>query len=293
MTDALMHPRYTEEDFKVIKEIIAPTGTPDTQIKIAIAYAMQLGLDPLRRQVMVIKTSGGYQVVVSIHAVGSLVSQHAEYRGCQSASVYPGEEISIDADGKVSHSYSPLKRAGKPHGAWATAIRQLGSTLVNFTIYLRYDDYAKETSDSWRKQPAWMIEKTARMFAMRAAFPDQIANVYAPEEFGERSVESGEVRARLTTRVPISGAASPVSMVTDAPPPLPWTKTIPEEKTKGLGECGCGAPLTRYTSPKTKLAYLQCTEALKAWEQTKDKSVFEGHHQELIREGICQESNQS
>lgn len=199
-------PQFTEEDIKLYKETIAPTGTPEAQIKLAFFYAMKLGLDPLRKQIMITKTGTGerqqYMIIVGIHGMTALIERHKEYRGIYSAAVYPGEDVIIDSLGNVKHEFKPLERANKllPIGAWATCARWLGDHTHKSTIYLNYKDYVNQYSTSWQKQPGWMIDKTARAFAMRAAFADILSGVYAPEEFGERSLESEEMD--LPTRIP-------------------------------------------------------------------------------------------
>lgn len=195
---------YNEEDIQLYKQTIAPAGTPDAQVKLVFMYAQKLGLDPLRKQIMLIKTGFGdriqYMIIVGIHGMTALIERHKDYRGLQSAAVYPGETISINSNGDVEHTYDPVSRHGeiRPLGAWATCARWLGDHTHKSTIYLNFADYVNPNSNSWRSQPGWMIDKTARAFAMRASFADILSGVYAPEEFGERSLESEEME--LPTR---------------------------------------------------------------------------------------------
>lgn len=213
MTDQLIQipiqDPLNETDIRLYRETIAPAGTPEAQVKLVFMYAQKLGLDPLRKQIMLIKTGSGerqqYMIIVGIHGMTALIERHKEYRGVYSAAVYPGETCVIDSIGNVTHTYNPPERLGeiKPLGAWASCGRWLGDHTHKSTIYLNFADYVNQYSQSWKQQPGWMIDKTARAFAMRAAFADILSGVYAPEEFGRRSLESEEME------LPTRGALAP------------------------------------------------------------------------------------
>lgn len=197
-----------DQDMKLWMQVIAP-GAPIEQARLVYHYARMLGLDPLRKQIMLLKTkayneeSGGwvdqYNILVGIHGMNSLVSSQPDYAGQESATVYNGEKLTIRSDGTVEHEYDPTKRQGLPLGAWASVVRVLHGKPVRFTIWLPFDQIAQrkarggELRAVWASRPDWMAEKTALAFADRKAYPHILSNVYAPEEFGGYSRVDGSV----------------------------------------------------------------------------------------------------
>lgn len=186
---------------------IAGDWPPEIQ-QLVLLTARAYGLNPLTKEVFAIKTKRGYQVVVGIHGLLKKAQQHVDYAGIRSASVYPGEAITIGSDGSVDHKYDPVKRiaAGldRPVGAWAQIGRVNKTGQITWTTkFLRFGDYNNPQSDSWRQQPGHMIETRAKAFVAREAYADAIGSLYTKEE-----LEDVDARVPSTYRkepVPITG----------------------------------------------------------------------------------------
>lgn len=275
-------PDEDSEDLKLFRALIASPDVPEAQVKMAFQYAKNLGLDPLRKQVMIIETTSkgqkNYQIVLSIHAMGALAAREADYAGINSAAVYEGERITIDARGMVEHTYDPTKRTGAILGAWATVYRMLHGHRVLHTIYLKIKDYRRQTF-TWDQQTAWMMEKTARAFALRAAYPEVLANVYAPEEFGNRSPESAQDGKLLRTSQLAENPFQPVGETGGAPGPLPWEVPIPETPVvQSVPFCGtCGSETEVVTGKGGKL-WRQCSFARNEFLEKGDKDIKNSHY---------------
>jgi phage recombination protein Bet len=280
-----------KEELDLFKGLIAPPGTPEAQIKLAMVYAQKLGLDPLRKQVMIIETySKGlktYQIVIGIHGMGALVARQKDYAGTISSAVYEAERITIDARGMVEHTYDPTKRSGAPLGAWSTTYRMLHGHRIGHTIYLKFDDYVKKNSPTWERMPAWMIEKTARAFTMRAAYPDVLSNVYAPEEFGERSSEQDQ-EGSLGGRNTFPGDQNPFTPPAQEPAfpseagseadraPLPWEKEVEVAEYKTI--CGtCGSDTVKFFGKDGKW-WRQCQVAREKFLKDGDREFSHAHY---------------
>lgn len=270
------------EELALFKALVAPPDTPDAQIKLALQYARNLGLDPLRKQVMIIETTSqgkkNYQIVLSIHAMGALAARQPDYAGINSAAVYEGERITIDARGMVEHTYDPTKRSGAIQGAWATVYRMLHGHRVMHTIWLPYQNYKRQTM-TWDRQGAWMIEKTARAFALRAAYPEVLANVYAPEEFGDRSPEKAEDGALARAAKLAENPFQPAPEATTPQGPLPWE--VPATETPNVQSvpiCGtCGSETEVVTGKGGKL-WRQCSFARNEFLAKGDKDIKNSHY---------------
>lgn len=237
MSTALMEkladlpPEYRNEDqVQLFCSIVAP-GVPADVVALCYHYAADLGLDPLRREVMPVAARArgdrgewitSWNIIVGVWAVTKLMGRQPDYAGMRSGVVYPGERCVIKADGSVEHEYDIVKRselfkvrAGDaiadpklclPVGAWATVTRALHGKERQFTSWMPFHQCAqtvlvdrpgggkvKELRSIWAQRPDWMNEKCAIMPSVRKAFAHKLGRIYAPEEFGAVSTEGGAI----------------------------------------------------------------------------------------------------
>jgi hypothetical protein len=267
MTDDLQRTPSKEEVYNLFKAVVAPPNTPDAYIHLAIEYARQLGIDPLRRQVMIIPSKDGPKIVVGINALRAVVQRNREWHSTNSAPVYKDDDFTIDSDGNVHHIMQPHKRASleRTVGAWATTIRMRHGQLKKFTIYLRTDDYRQAMSRSWQQQEPWMIAKTAEAFSIRQAFSDMVSGVYIPEEFGAETPREQMNDEVIPVQAPDTDAK--LKEILSKPPPEP----AGEELFCGL----CGSPLEIVKSSRG--LFKVCKDALKNYNDTKEKAELDGH----------------
>ena len=242
-------PEYRDEDrIRLFCSIIAP-GVPPDVVALVYHYAADLGLDPLRREVMPVearsKNNGqwvsSWNIIVGIWAVTKLMSRQSDYAGMRSAVVYPGEKCIIASDGSVRHEYDINERAQLfkarpgdavsdprlclPVGAWATVTRNMQGKERLFTSWMPFHQCAQTVLEDkpnggkvktlrsiWAQRPDWMTEKCAIMPSVRKAFAHKLGRIYAPEEFGALSTESGAI---------VVPEGAPVEAFAEAAPSLP------------------------------------------------------------------------
>lgn len=177
-TIALMQDVTNESRIALYSNVIAP-GAPKPMVELVYHYAKHLGLDPLRKEVMLIsfdrkKVTKGrngqkdtevwekdWTVIINVHGFVKIASREKDFAGLLSGVVYPGETCRIKADGTVEHEYDvddrhELGAAKKgadrllPIGAWASVTRMLHGLPVRYTKYLPFDQVAG-WKDEWEK----------------------------------------------------------------------------------------------------------------------------------------------
>lgn len=225
--------QIASEDARIAlySNVIAP-GAPKEQVALIHHYAHALGLDPLRREVMLVsfdrKQDDGnwgkqYSVIVNVHGLIKMMSRQHDFAGMASGVVYPGEPCKILPDQSVEHTADIQARNEMgaqaegarrilPIGAWCTVRRMLHGEIVRYTTYLPFvqvagfknewftDDKGKRSQrrvlrDIWGSRPDWMNEKCAIAFSARKGFDHAFgAGVYAAEEIGMESRDDGSIR---------------------------------------------------------------------------------------------------
>jgi hypothetical protein len=157
-----------------------------------------------------------------------------DYRGCTASAVCEKDECIINAgEGSVSHSYSPGKGRGPVIGAWARVVREGKTPIV---VWLEMAGYAQGTP-LWGKIPGTMIEKCARVAALRKAYPEAFGGLYIAEEMGMEEAsgpaeqrpslpsKTEEVKGKLTAQLQAANQVSArvsrmqIIDVPSAPPP--------------------------------------------------------------------------
>ena len=175
-------------EMEVIKSVIAK-GATDTELKMFVAMASKLGLDPLSKQIHMVKRrvklpsgdwSDAMTIVVGIDGYRLVADRTGRY--C------PGRAptYEYDDDGRVTSATAyALKLAG---GAWHEV------SAIAF-----WDEYAQLTKDGqptamWARMPRLMLAKCAEALVLRRAFPAELSGVYTEDEMAQASSEPAVVR---------------------------------------------------------------------------------------------------
>jgi phage recombination protein Bet len=192
---------FSRDEMSVIKDVIA-RGASDTELKMFVAMAQKLGLDPLSKQIHCVKrrarlADGSYgdamTIVVGIDGYRLVAERTGRY--C------PGKAptYEYDAHGKVTSATAyVLKLAG---GAWHEV------SAVAF-----WEEYAQTNKDGqptamWAKMPRLMLAKCAEALALRRAFPAELSGVYTDDEMQQASNEP--TPAPVVIAAPTPAAPSP------------------------------------------------------------------------------------
>jgi len=177
MTIKPNHSSYTEEDIKVIKDIIDPKGKlNDSQIKQFLYVCAEKKLDPRSRQIYALPKENFQTKEVTMSIQTSI----------------DGFRIIAERTGK----YAP----GKP----THFLTNDKGALVGATVYVKkftadgtwhevaatafLNEYMPaKPSPVWKSMPSVMIEKCAEARALRRAFPEAFSGLYSDDEMDQSS----------------------------------------------------------------------------------------------------------
>jgi phage recombination protein Bet len=182
---------WTEARIKLVKDAVCPKGISDEEFSLFIEQCKRSGLDPLLKEAFCVPRKANlgtresprwaYKHEFQPSETGMLAraERFPDYRGVQASAVFSGDAIEIDAgEGTVTHKFNPVKRSGSIAGAWARVVRASKAPIV---VWLDFSGYAQQTP-LWGKIPTTMIEKCARVAALRKAYPEAFGGLYIREE---------------------------------------------------------------------------------------------------------------
>ncbi len=141
-------------------------------------------LDPFTREAYLIKM-GEYpaQIVVGKDVYFKRAEKNPDYDGIESGVIVENAKGEItELDGCFYSANQKLV------GAWAKVYRK--SISHPKVAKIRFEEYCKLNKDGkpmsiWADKPAVMIEKCAKVFALREAFPNEFSGMYIEEEFND------------------------------------------------------------------------------------------------------------
>lgn len=212
---------YAEKDLALIRRTVA-ADTNNDEFNLFIHVARHLGLDPLRRQIYAFvfgkkakdQSKRRMSIIVGIDGFRSIADRTGNYRPDDdepSFEIDPASKSATNPAGlikatvrvfKFSHGdwhkvtasayweeYAPLKEAWSESrrvedGKWPDGNpRWKEVPAEGATKIITLDD-----SGNWAKMPRLMLAKVAEALALRKAWPDNFANVYAAEEIDRAKV---------------------------------------------------------------------------------------------------------
>lgn len=198
--DTTEHAKRMEQMRDLIKKTVCPSGINDAEFALFMEQAKRSGLDPLLKQAFCVPrrqkvSRNGRDEWVDKHefqpAEAGMIARaerFPDFHGVQASAVYAEDEIIIDTGaGTVVHRFNPAKRKGSLVGAWARLQR---ANKLPIIVWVDFSGYVQQ-SPLWAKMPSTMIEKVARVGALRKAYPEAFGGLYVA---GERpdDVENGE-----------------------------------------------------------------------------------------------------
>jgi len=195
---------FNSEQLKVLKQQIAPKCS-DTELDYFIEVCKQTGLSPFTREIYAISREAWnpetqrkepkMSIQVSIDGLRKRAANSGYYDG--STTFWCGE------DGKWLEVW--LKST--PPSAAKTVVYRKGCGQP-FTAVARFDAYKQDfkgkLSGLWEKMPDIMIGKCSEALALRKAFPEQTAGLYASEEMDQASNVSPQTQPVSTPQPEIA-----------------------------------------------------------------------------------------
>jgi phage recombination protein Bet len=192
-------PTVTREQLDLIKRTVAPDAT-DAELQLFLHDCARRGVHPLDRLIYFTKRGARYTPVTSIDFMRSQAAATGEMAGSDDATFV------LDED-------------GAPWSATVTVYRLTQSQRFAYTATARLSEYYPGDGGAgtmWRKMPHTMLGKCAEALALRKAFPQQLAGLYASEELqqADRLDEARGMPPAATPGVPVPPVEKPRSTIT-------------------------------------------------------------------------------
>lgn len=193
----------TEENIQLLKQSLADSKTTltDSELGIFLYQAQKTGLDPLARQIYVMKRDqGGVSFMTSIDGQRLVAQRTGEYDG-QTAPQWCG------MDGAWKEVWlSDDDPAAARVGVYRKGMREPVYGVATWKSYARYKDEwvngnrtgNKVPMGVWGQMPDVMLAKCAEALALRKAFPQELSGLYTPEEMN--SDDAPEPPRTMTTK---------------------------------------------------------------------------------------------
>jgi phage recombination protein Bet len=205
---------WTKERVELVKRTICPKGISDDAFALFMEQCKRSGLDPLLKEAFCVprrQKVGDSWVEAHVFQpaeAGMLAraERFPDYRGCQASAVYAEDDIIMDQGrGEVTHKFNPAKRKGQLAGAWARVER---TGKMPTLVWVDFQGYVQQTP-LWSKIPTTMIEKCARVAALRKAYPEAFGGLYIAEEMPE---EKPATETRAAKKPPLPPPEDPPAL---------------------------------------------------------------------------------
>ncbi len=248
---------WSRERVELIKRTICPKGIGEDEFALFIEQCKRSGLDPLLKEAFCVARRANtgsrerpnwttkYEFQPSEAGMLARAERFPDFKGIQASAVYAEDEIIVDqGQGEVTHRFNPAKRKGSLAGAWSRVVREGKLPVV---VWLDFAGYVQQ-SPLWSKIPTTMIEKCARVAALRKAYPEAFGGLYVREEMPAEEF------------VDVSGAAQPAAHAersTPAAAPAPAAHAAANDEAaeapyEVLGGKGSGAGKASFPTPLEK-----------------------------------------
>ena len=179
----------TPENIELLKQSLADAKTylTDGELGIFLYQAQKTGLDPLARQIYVMKREGGgVSFMTSIDGQRLIAQRTGEYEG-QTSPQWCG------TDGKWKEVWL---EDGNPSGARIGVYRKgMREPVYGVATWKSYN----QGRGTWNKMGDVMLSKCAEALALRKAFPQELSGLYTTEEMNNND-EAVEPPRTLTTK---------------------------------------------------------------------------------------------
>ncbi|WNG55867.1 phage recombination protein Bet [Archangium gephyra] len=233
--------QWSSERVELIKRTICPRGIGEDEFALFIEQCKRSGLDPLLKEAFCVarrQNAGNrekpnwvtrYEFQPSEAGMLARAERFPDFKGIQASAVYAEDEIIVDQGrGEVLHRFNPAKRKGSLVGAWSRVVRDGKLPVV---VWLDFAGYVQQ-SPLWAKIPTTMIEKCARVAALRKAYPEAFGGLYVREEMPAEEFEPTQAEPAASHGYEVLGArSSPVKASFPPPPAAPEPAPVQAQET--------------------------------------------------------------
>jgi phage recombination protein Bet len=253
---------WSRERVELIRRTICPKGIGEDEFTLFIEQCKRSGLDPLLKEAFCVgrrQNAGNrerpqwvtrYEFQPSEAGMLARAERFPDFKGIQASAVYAEDEIIVDqGKGEVVHRFNPAKRKGALVGAWARVVREGKLPVV---VWLDFSGYVQQTP-LWAKIPTTMIEKCARVAALRKAYPEAFGGLYVREEMPAEEYEAAPAVPEEHTHAPGHG---PYEVLGSKPGPVKASfPAQPAAEEQAVAPAGPAAEPPRPKSPATVVAF--------------------------------------
>lgn len=235
-TGEVVEMNWTQNQIQLIKDTVA-NGSTDDELKLLFYFAQRTGLDPLAKQVHMIKRWNA--------ALGKMA-------GTIQTGI-DGYRVIADRTGSYAGSDAPVfdfAKAGDkvPTCATVTVYRIIQGQRVAFSAPAYWDEYVQLKKDGtptsfWLKMPKGQLAKCAEALALRKAFPNDLSGIYTHEEMSQADNDLGitPITPKPIAKRPNKPVSKP-NNYNDAPPPEDPDAPPPEDPTEPSDSGGSDNP---------------------------------------------------
>ncbi|WP_338868117.1 phage recombination protein Bet [Myxococcus stipitatus] len=276
---------WSRERMELIRRTICPRGISEDEFALFIEQCKRSGLDPLLKEAFCVARRQNvgnrerpnwvtkYEFQPSEAGMLARAERFPDFKGIQASAVFAEDDIVVDQGrGEVVHRFNPAKRKGALVGAWSRVVRDGKLPVV---VWLDFSGYVQQTP-LWAKIPTTMIEKCARVAALRKAYPEAFGGLYVREEMPAEDFEPAHAEP-----APVGGAYEVLGArpgpVKASFPALP-TVAVPEK----VSRLDVDVPLAPLPSKEAEPApQLKASAVLVAFGPYKGKTASELSDEEL------------
>ncbi|QSQ18257.1 phage recombination protein Bet [Myxococcus landrumensis] len=279
---------WSRERMELIRRTICPRGISEDEFALFIEQCKRSGLDPLLKEAFCVARRQNvgnrerpnwvtkYEFQPSEAGMLARAERFPDFKGIQASAVFAEDDIVVDQGrGEVVHRFNPAKRKGALVGAWSRVVRDGKLPVV---VWLDFSGYVQQTP-LWAKIPTTMIEKCARVAALRKAYPEAFGGLYVREEMPAEDFESSQAEP-----APVGGAYEVLGAkpgpVKASFPALPTVPMAPEK----VSRLDVDVPLAPLPSKEAELVaapQLKPSAVLVAFGPYKGKTASELSDEEL------------
>lgn len=228
--------RWTRDELDLIKHTVVPQGATDSEFKLLLYQSNRLGLDPLSRQIYLIKRySDGKEhctIQTGIDGFRTVAERTGRYQG-QDGPYWCGEDGQW-VDVWTAEDHPVAAKVGILRSDFARPVYAVA-------LWSEYVQLTKERKPTrmWAKMGALMLGKCAEALALRKAFPQDLSGVYTTEEMAQADDEvDGASRGRGRRRSRAAAQDQAEQAPAAGGETIDTTADAPNRATllKGLGE---------------------------------------------------------
>lgn len=194
---------FSAQDLKLIKRTVA-ADTTDDEFSLFVSYCRALQLDPRRKQIYCLVYNKDkpekrkMSIIVGIDGFRSIAARTGNYRPDDEPTAFVYDEAAKGPANPTGLVSASLRVWQYSHGQWFKVSGEArwsefapieDEWMWNSETGKRAKTGAQKPGGKWADMPTIMLAKCAEAQALRKAWPDHFANVYAPEEMDQAQAE--------------------------------------------------------------------------------------------------------